>query len=159
METLIQSGPNSTPCCRITMIWITLVSRYLQKWPELHPWKMSHSCTKQEMVWNTPTQSCHCAHSYELDKFQFIFFKDGSNWHRQTLVWCGRLCLWKNQWGWSIICRETVCQGGCQSPGGKAQEDTACTLGPAPGPLHGTHVPTTSSSLINRALLIMLCKW
>lgn len=75
METLIQSGPNSTPCYRITMIWITLVSRYLQKWPELHPWKMSHSCTKQEMVWNTPTQSCHCAHSYELDKFQFFFFK------------------------------------------------------------------------------------
>lgn len=77
METLMQSGPCSTSRCRITVIWITLVSRHLLKWSELHPWKVSHPCTKQEIVWNAPTQSCHRTHSYELDKCQVLvlFFK------------------------------------------------------------------------------------
>lgn len=39
------------------------------------------------------------------------------------------------------------------------QERAAGTLRSAPGPLYGTHVPTTSPCPIIRALLIMLCKW
>lgn len=96
METLMQSGPCSASCCRITMIWITSVSRHLLKWPELYPWKMSHPCTKQERVWNAPTQSCHHVHSYELDKCQGFFQRAGTDHAGRpycgvVLAYCGKI--------------------------------------------------------------------
>lgn len=115
------------------MIWITLVSRHLLKWPELHPWKMSHSCTKQERVWNAPIQSCYRVHSYELDKCHFLP-KDRNRWCRQNVLCCGHCLLWRNVWGQGASSRvsnprEEKCLEGCASHWGQAQERAAALWG------------------------------
>lgn len=96
METLLQSGPSLASCCRITMMWISMVWGHL-KWQELHPCKyVSHACTERGAVWRVPLHACLYAHSYELDKCQFLW-KGRSRrcrWGRQTLVWNGPPFLW-----------------------------------------------------------------
>lgn len=123
---------------------------------------MKHSCTKQEIVWNAPTQSCHHGHSYELDKCQFLS-KDrtdpaGRYYCGVVLTYCGGTS--EDRVPVLVVChlgRGSVTRGASHL--GSSSGTCSRHLGSAPGPLHGTHVPTASPSLIIRALLIMLCKW
>lgn len=163
METLMQNGPCSTACCRITMIWITFVSRHLLKWPERHPWKMSHSCRKQEMVWNAPSQSCH----QHIDmRWTNVSFFQGTGTGNAGRLYCGVVLTYCGGTSEERVPALGVFnsgEGGCLRGASHRAGVKIKNLQQAGWGLRSRTSPWSTCSnclpsLIVRALLIMLCK-